>query len=188
MDRYVRLDISVPPILSYSDPEDPQLRVTLTLVNSATSITISRLDTRINPLVNSLAMVEADTGNDVKLPTQDVCYGKLPGTTTQEDMDRLITLQPDMPYEISENFRPFGKETLENSNVEGASRYRFLRFGMHLFKAGKPYRLSAIEGGVYGWMEGDKYDLLGKLWESSWVQMPFRPGEGVEFQIEGDTV
>lgn len=188
MDRYVKLDVSVPPILSYSEPEDPQLRVTLTLVNSATAITISRLDTRINPLVNSLAIVEVDTGDDVKLPTIDVCHPKLPGTTTQEDMDRLITLQPDIPYEISENFRPFGKETLENSQAEGVSRYRFLRFGMHLFKAGKPYRLNAIEGGAYGWMEGDKRDLLGKPWEGSWVQMPFRPGEGVEFQIKDDAV
>lgn len=164
MDRHVRLDVHVPPILSYSDPEDPQLTLAATLINSAIPITLVCLDARLVPIVNCLTIFKADTGVIPYLPTVDT-YRKGPlGTTTQEDMDRLLTLYPDIPYMMSQSFRPLGHETMtpENTGAESGGKYRFLNFGIHWLRTGQLYRLNVIGGlGTHDWMEGDKIDLFG---------------------------
>ncbi|KAJ5984240.1 hypothetical protein N7481_006339 [Penicillium waksmanii] len=187
MDRHVRLDIHVPPILSYSDPKDPQLTLTFNLIDSATPVTLVRLDAGLVPIVNCLTISEADTGIIPQLPTVDTYRKGSPGTTNQEDMDRLLTLHPDIPYVMSQSFRPLGHEkfTPEDTGAMSEDKYRFWRFGMHLLKTGQPYRLNVIEGlGTYAWMEGDKTNLFGKPWENSPVKIPILPGQGMEFRIE----
>jgi hypothetical protein len=101
MDRHVRLDVQLPPTLSYSDLKDPQLTCTFTLINSATPVTLVRLDARLVPIVNCLTISETDTGAMPQLPTVDTYRKGPPGTATQEDMDRLLTLHPDIPYVMS---------------------------------------------------------------------------------------
>ncbi|CAI7573966.1 unnamed protein product [Penicillium manginii] len=181
MDRHVRLDVQLPPTLSYSDPKDPQLTCTFTLINSAIPVTLVRLDARLAPIVNCLTISETDTGAMPQLPTVDTYRKGPPGTATQEDMDRLLTLHPDIPPLGHEKFTP------ENTGTTREGKYGFWRLGMHLLKTGQRYRLDAIEGlGTHAWMEGDKIDLFGKPWENSPVKVPIRPGEGVEFQILED--
>ncbi|CAI7603571.1 unnamed protein product [Penicillium pancosmium] len=172
MDRYVRLEVHVPPFLSYSDPKDPQLTLTLTLINSATPVTLVRLDAELASIVNCLTISEADTGIMPPLPTVDAYRKGPPGTTTQEDMDRLLTLHPDIPYVMPQSFRLLGNEKFTPESTGAMSE-------------GQPYRLNVIEGLVtYAWMEGDKTDLFGKPWENSPIKIPILPGQGVEFRIE----
>jgi hypothetical protein len=190
--RQILVEVHLPPVLSYADPSDPQLTMSMTLLNSSAPITISPADTGLFPIVNCFTIWESDTGNVHQLPRVDRQRKGPPLTSTPEEIDRLVTLYPDILQVFSNNFRPFGHEILTPERIAamGDRRYRAMALGMHLLKIGRAYRLNVDQGlQIYAWVEGDKKDLFPGKWKPSGVPIPVvTKEESVEFRVESEAL
>ncbi|KAL1970179.1 hypothetical protein VTN77DRAFT_6584 [Rasamsonia byssochlamydoides] len=189
----VLAEARLPPIVSYSDPADPQLTLSWTLLDSAHPVTVGLTTASVPsffPLVNCLHIQEADTGETVGLPTVDVNGSTAPPLRlVPEQKERFVTLHPGVPHVWSVSFRPFGHEvfTPERIKAMGSKRYRLLRLGMQLLRIGRRYTIRVRDGlTIDAWMEGDLEDLIrGSEWKPRWDDPIYvTSAEAVEFCVE----
>lgn len=150
-------------ICSFSSPEPPELRLTLTL-EASSAITVITRNEGFWPIQNALVIVDASTEIPVILARVDACY-RTPLVFNQAL--KTITLLPGVPHIMAQSFRPFGHEVFDAAKIKvmGAARYRLVGwFGMHQFTIGRQYLLAVEQGlHVVNWMFGTKESLLAAI-------------------------
>jgi hypothetical protein len=111
--------------------------------------------------------------------------------------EELLILEPDVPYVLNLDFRPFGNEIFDAERVRrmGSEKWRVgTTLGMHLLEVGKEYALEMLEGlELRTWVYGTKQLLMADdegakgLEEAGWGRsrsIPVEVGKAERFRIE----
>lgn len=155
---------SISRVCSFASDDPPEIQITLTLQTEC-AITIATRNEPFWPIQNALVISNADTKTSITLPRVDVNYRTAPPLALAQAHDAaFITLVPGVPYNIVQNFRPFGHEIFDAVKVAsmGGARYQLAgAFGMHQFVPGQEYLLVVEKDlRITNWKYGTKAELL----------------------------
>ncbi|KAI0387823.1 hypothetical protein F5Y04DRAFT_241080 [Hypomontagnella monticulosa] len=153
---HILAEIHLPTTLSFTSGPEPELKLTLTLLNSQRPITISKDNRYIFTPTNAFTITEIPSGRAIDTVFVDICSRNgRPLRLDSEHLDQFLTLEPDIPYEAFRiEFRPLGQErtgargtatSIESSN-DPRQKYKFLGPGMHWLEPGKRYLIRARQG------------------------------------------
>lgn len=154
----------LPPVISFSSPEEPALEIVITLTDSPNPITVLN---KSLPWKNEDVLIRnARTGAEPFSYLQGVTPYR-PGGPLQHRLTRAQekdfgTLQSEGSTRHKYGFRPLGGQTPEQArNPQGGLKYRSMLFGMHALEIGEEYTVAIRPGlTVNAWMEGSKEDLM----------------------------
>lgn len=186
----------LPPVISFSSPEEPEIELEATLVDSPTPITILTGGTSTWPFGHSVTIRNTHTGAEQFTWLQNIDAQRRrppsPVSLTRGQEHRFVTLRPGESIRSRSGFRPLGNETPEQAREpQPGSKYRAMRFGMHALEIGEEYSIAIRPGlSVDAWMEGSKEDLMveegqdGGEWKPRTEKVEIEAAEPVVFRVE----
>lgn len=184
---------NLPPIISFSSAEEPELEIRITLENSQ-PIIVALKRSRLWPLnlQSALTLHYASSGRQEYLPRVDTwrSYPPLP-RLTPEHKDEFLGLRPGETSIVRVSFRPHDEPyDYEKLKDKGMERYRMLfPIGMQFLKAGEEYEIGVQQVQPEGYMIGDLEEIMsedgeGSVWKQADGVLEVIPGEGCRFRVE----
>lgn len=193
---HIVAEARLPEVISFTAGPDPDLTISLRLVDAQTPITISKdAQPQLFIATNAILIREATSQQNIALPTLDVNMKSAPPLRLipEEAAAKFVTLEPGVSCDVLKvPFRPRGAM---RRSVEGARAltardgFLFAQLGMHLLEPGREYTVQ-VKGGlrVSSWVEGRVEDLM-QAGPGEWRPCPdgidVFPAEGFRFRVEG---
>ena len=189
----MHVTVHLPPIISFSSPEKPQLEIHLTLQHTH-SIIIPLKRSKLYPLhlQTAITLTHVADGKPEYVPRVDYKASHPPILTLKhEHKEDFVGLRPGETSIVKVNFRPHDEPyDYEKMKNEGIDRYRFIfPIGMQFLKPGEEYEISlgAVEGQEY--MIGDLEDVIGGdgsegEWKAAEGSAEVVVGEGCRSRVE----
>lgn len=192
----VQATAHLPPVISFSSSEEPEIVLTAALTNSSNPITIRKAGTSTWPFGHSVTIRNIRTGAEQFTWFQNVDAQRRsppsPVKLTHAQDDKFMTMWPGEAIKTKSGFRPLGSETPEQAREpQPGSKYRAMRFGMHALEIGEEYSIAIKTGlSIDAWMEGSKEDLLvqegqaGGEWLPRAEKIEIESADPVVFRVE----
>lgn len=157
---------NLPPVISFSSAEEPQLLISLTPLDFDSPITFALSHTDFFPLENCLLFRNSKTLAPQYLPVVHTNWGHSRQLELCREREaEFVTIRPHEPYVFTVNFRPFGNEIpsdelRKNMPMEEQFR-RAMNIGMHTLEIGETYEIGVKEGlRIPLWLPEDKAHLI----------------------------
>lgn len=195
---HIVAEARLPAVLSFTAGPDPDLTISLRLVDAQTPITIAKdAQLQVFMATNAVLIREAASPQNIALPTLDVNMKSAPPLRLVPEeavaaKSRFVTLEPGVSCDILRvPFRPRGatRKSVEGARAETArDGFLFAQLGVHLLEPGREYTVQVKSGvRISSWMEGRVEDLI-QEGPGEWRPRPdainVLPAEGFRFRVE----
>jgi hypothetical protein len=189
----LHVTVQLPPVISFSSIEKPQLEVHLNLQYSQ-PIIIALKHSRLWPLhlQSALTLDHASSGRPEYLPRVDGPTSGPPiPRLTQKHKDDFLGLRPGETSVVQVSFRPYNEPyDYQKFKDKGIERYRMLfPIGMQFLKPGEEYEIGGLQVQNHAYMIGDLEEIVaeatdGVEWKSAEGSLEIVAGERCRFRVE----
>ena len=182
----------LPPVISFSSSDKPQLEVHVTLRYSQ-PIIIALKQSTLWPLhhCSALSLHHIGTGKEEYLPRIDAkTRGPPIPRLTQEAKDDFVGLRPGQTSVVRVSFRPYDEPyDYEKSKDKGVEKYRMMfPVGMQFLKPGEEYEIGIGQVQPHQFMVGDLNAIVteadGAVWKPNEETAAVVAGEKCRFRVE----
>lgn len=189
----VHVTAHLPPIISFSSIEEPQLKMHMTL-QYPQPIILALKQSRLAPLHyrSALTLNHASSGRHEYIPRVDVPSSGPPvPKMTREHMDSFLGLRPAETSIVQVSFRPHDEPyDYEKMKGRGIDKYRMiLPVGMQFLKSGEDYEIGVGQVQNHVYMIGDLEEIVaeaggGAEWKPAEGSLEIIAGEKCTFRVE----
>lgn len=183
----------LPPVISFSSIEEPQLEMQITFQYSR-PIIIALKQSRLWPLHlrSALTLNHASSGRYEYVPRVDApTNGPPTPRLTKEHKENFLGLQPGEKSVVKVSFRPYDEPyDYESVKDKGIDKYRMLwPIGMQFLKPGEEYEVGVGQVQNHAYMIGDLEEIVaeaagGAEWKSAEGSLEIIAGEKCRFRVE----
>ena len=182
----LHVTVRLPPVISFSSIEVPQLEMHIKLQYSQ-PIIIALKRSRLWPLhlQSAIVLTHASSGRQEYVPSVDAPIRSPPiPRLAQEHKDEFLSLRPGETSVVRVSFRPYGEPyDYEKLKDKGAERYRMIfPIGMQFLKIEEEYKIGVGQVLNHAYMLGDLEGIVAETAEGS----EWNPAEGTLDIVAGE--
>ena len=188
----LHVTVNLPPVISFSSVEEPQLEVRMTLEFLRPVIIVLKRS-RLWPLhlYSALTLHNSSSGQQEYLPRIDAPLPNPPiPPLDAEHKEAFVGLKPGLTSVVTVSFRPY-KEPYNYKQMKdgGIERYKMLfPIGMQFLTVGELYEIGIQGGCTEQYMLGDMDDIVGEEgksveWAPTGDLVEVVPGEKCQFRV-----
>lgn len=187
----LHVTVNLPPVISFSSVEEPQLEVRMTLEYSQPIIIVLKRS-RLWPLhlQSALTLHNVSSKQQEYLPRVDApLRGQPIPPLDAEHKEAFVGLKPGQTSVVSVSFRPYNEPYDYNKMKDGGiERYKMLfPIGMQFLTVGECYEIGIQGGCTEEYMLGDMNDIVGEGKSLEWAPagdlVEVVPGEQCQFRV-----